>query len=60
MIVYACMCEQTLACEYVIILTSSIGAMQFSLSRRAFAVFQIIMHIFDLLIRWHVLLTATQ
>lgn len=31
MIVYACMCEQTLDYEYVIILTC-VGAMQFSLS----------------------------
>lgn len=32
MIVYACMCEQTLDYEYVIILTLCVGAMQFSLS----------------------------
>lgn len=30
MIVYACMCEQMLDCEYVIILKSCVGAMQFS------------------------------
>lgn len=30
MIVYACMCEQMLDCEYVIILKLCVGAMQFS------------------------------
>ncbi len=31
MIVYACMCEQTLYYEYMITLTLCVGAMQFSL-----------------------------
>lgn len=31
MIVYTCMCEQRLDCEYVIILILHFGAMQFSL-----------------------------
>lgn len=58
MIVYACMCEQMLDCEYVMILKLCVGALQFSLLfdesllllHKTLAVFQITMQIFDILI----------
>lgn len=61
MIVYACMCEQMLDCEYIIILMC-VGAMQFSLCffllflHKTLAVFQIMMHVFASLIHVHVIL----
>lgn len=39
MIVYTCMCEQTLKCEYVIILMMCFGAMQLSLVFKAISSF---------------------